>query len=183
MLGPGMPLALSGGESTSPASTPGLMSKILQEPPVDPARNYFSQQCVLLTGMASGVVDVPLAEGPQSHAYVMGRRDAYHVVVAHLASSRSLRDAAEKCAAFGRGVGDRNEAHPYGTDWCSGFSHAALEAAADITMYAASGVLPTVDVTRLRAARAAVRHVSPLGGSEWAQRAMLLDPPTSHHEW
>jgi hypothetical protein len=159
------------------------MSKIMQEPPVDPARNYFSQQCVLLTGMASGVVDVPRADGPQTHAYVMGRRDAFHVVVAHLASSRSLRDAAEKCAAFGRGVGERSDAHPYGTEWCSGFSHAALEAAADIAMYAASGMLPTVDAARLRAARAAVRHVSPLGASEWAQRALLLDPPRSHHEW
>jgi hypothetical protein len=33
------------------------MSKILDEPPVDPVRGYFSQQCVLLTGIASGVVE------------------------------------------------------------------------------------------------------------------------------
>ena len=169
-------------------SIPGLhrsghMSKILQEPHVDPARNYFSQQCVLLTGMASGVVEPPADEEPHSHSFTMGRRDAYHVVVAHLASSRSLRDAAEKCAAFGRGVGERADAHPYGADWCAGFSKAALEAAADIAMYAASGCLPSVDATRLRAARAAVRHVSPLGGGDWAHRSIMLDPPQSHHEW
>lgn len=159
------------------------MSKILQEPPVDPARNYFSQQCVLLTGMASGVVDLPPGDGPQSHGFIMGRRDAYHVVVAHLASSRSLRDAAEKCAAFGRGVGERADAHPYGAEWCAGFSHAALEAAADIAMYAASGSLPAVDAARLRAARTAVRHVSPLGGSDWVPPTVLHDPPHSHREW
>ena len=33
------------------------MSRILEEPPVDPVRSYFSQQCVLLTGIAAGVVD------------------------------------------------------------------------------------------------------------------------------
>lgn len=159
------------------------MSKIIQEPPVDPARNYFSQQCVLLSGMAAGAVDVPSCEGPQSHAFIMGRRDAYHVVVAHLASSRTLRDAAEKCSAFGRGVGERAEAHPYGAEWCAGFAQAALESSADIAMYAASGNLPTVDANRLRVARAAVRHVSPLGSSDWAQRSIMHDPPRSHHEW
>ena len=96
------------------------MSRILEEPPVDPARGYFSQLCVLLTGIASGVVEAPAGDGLQSPTFHMGRRDGYHVVVAHLASSRTLREAADKCLAFGRGVDERAEAHPYGPDWCHG---------------------------------------------------------------
>ena len=33
------------------------MSPILEEPPIDPIRSYFSQLCVMLTGIASGVVE------------------------------------------------------------------------------------------------------------------------------
>lgn len=159
------------------------MSRIAQDPPVDPARGYFSQMCVLYTGMAAGMVDPLPGEHGASASFLMGRRDAFHVVVAHLASSRTLREAGEKCAAFGRGVGERALSHPYGVDWCAGFADAAIEASLDLAMYAASGVLPSVDAARLRAARAAVRHVTPLGGTLTTQRALLEDPPQSHHEW
>lgn len=158
------------------------MSKILDEPPVDPVRSYFSQLCVMLTGIASGVVE-PLAHEPaRSAAYQMGRRDGYHVVVAHLASSRSLREAAEKCRAFGSGVGERAEAHPYGPEWCRGFAQATMDAVGDIAMYAATASLPTVDAAKLRAARSAARHLSPLPGL-WPARPAGLEPPRSHHEW
>jgi hypothetical protein len=158
------------------------MSKILEEPPVDPVRSYFSQQCVLLTGIASGVVEPFTGEPSRTSSFQMGRRDGYHVVVAHLASSRSLREAAEKCLAFGRGVDERADAHPYGPDWCHGFARATLDAARDIAMYAATETLPPVDKTRLRAARTAARHLSPLPGL-WPSRPAKQEPPRSHHEW
>ena len=158
------------------------MSKILEEPPVDPVRSYFSQLCVLLTGVASGVVEPSPGEPTRSSAYQMGRRDGYHVVVAHLASSRSLREAADKCLAFGRGVDERAEAHPYGPDWCHGFAQATLDAAGDIAMYAAAETLPSIDKARLRTARTAARHLSPLS-SLWPSRPASNDTPRSHHEW
>jgi hypothetical protein len=57
-----------------------------------------------------------------------------------------------------------------------------MEAAADIAMYAATEYVPPVDKARLRAARTAARHLSPLNG-------MFSPPPRppegnrSHHEW
>ena len=158
------------------------MSRILEEPPVDPARGYFSQLCVMLTGIASGVVEPSAGEALQSATYHMGRRDGYHVVVAHLASSRTLREASEKCLAFGRGVEERAEAHPYGPDWCHGFAQATTDAAHDIAMYAATTTLPPVDKARLRAARTAARNLSPLGGG-WPSQPVKLDPPLSQREW
>ena len=120
----------------------------------------------MLTGIASGVVEPSASDALRSPTYLMGRRDGYHVVVAHLACSRSLKDAAGKCIAFGRGVEERADAHPYGPDWSHGFAAATLDAASDIAFYAATQTLPPVDKTRLRAARAAARHVSPLA-SAW----------------
>ena len=159
------------------------MSRILEEPPIDPIRGYFSQLCVMLTGIASGVVEPPASEGLQSPTFHMGRRDGFHVVVAHLASSRNLREAADKCVAFGLGVEERADSHPYGPDWSHGFAQATTEAAADIAMYAATSTIPTVDKSRLRAARSAARHLSPLSGL-WTQRpAAGAQPPRSHHEW
>jgi len=158
------------------------MSRVLREPPVEPVRAFFSQQCVLLTGIASGVVEPTAGEPPRTSAYQMGRRDGFHVVVAHLASSRSLREAADKCVAFGRGVVERAESHPYGPDWCCGFSQATLDAADDIAMYAATETLPMVDRKRLQAARTAARHLSPLSGM-WPARPAKVEPPRSHHEW
>lgn len=140
------------------------MPTILPEPPVDPARSYFSQLCVLLTGIASGVVEPLATEALHSPSFHMGRRDGYHVVVAHLASSRTLREAADKCLAFGRGVAERGEAHPYGPDWSRGFASATIDAAQDIVMYAATETLPHIDRVRLHTARTAARHLSPLGG-------------------
>ncbi|WP_434480577.1 hypothetical protein [Gemmatimonas sp.] len=105
------------------------MSPILDEPPVDPIRSYFSQQCVMLTGIASGVVEAPAGDALHSPTYHMGRRDGLHVVVAHLASSRTLKEAADKCVAFGRGVEERADTHPYGPDWSQGFAQATMEAA------------------------------------------------------
>ena len=157
------------------------MSRILEEPPVDPLRSYFSQQCVLLTGIATGMVQAPEIEAAQSPTYQMGRRDGYHVVVAHLSASRTLREAADKCIAFGRGVEERAETHPYGPDWSRGFAKAALEAAQDIAMYAATSTLPPVDKARLRAARTAARHLSPLHGMYSPKPP--ADTPRSHHEW
>jgi hypothetical protein len=158
------------------------MSPILEEPLVDPIRSYFSQLCVMLTGIASGVVEAPAGDALQSPTYHMGRRDGLHVVVAHLASSRSLREAADKCIAFGRGVEERAEAHPYGPDWCQGFAQATMEAASDIAMYAATAYVPPVDKVRLRAARTAARHLSPLHGL-WSPKGSGHEPPRSHHEW
>jgi len=158
------------------------MSKVLSEPPVDPVRSYFSAQCVLMTGIASGIVEPLLGDATRTAAYQMGKRDGYHVVVAHLAASRSLREAAEKCLAFGRGVDERAEAHPYGPDWCHGFAQATLDAAGDIAMYAATASIPAIDKRRLRAARTAARHLSPLSGT-WPVRPAALEPPRSHHEW
>lgn len=159
------------------------MSRILEEPPIDPIRGYFSQLCVMLTGIASGVVEPPAGEALQSPTYHMGRRDGFHVVVAHLASSRSLREAADKCVAFGMGVEERADSHPYGPDWSHGFAQATMEAAADIAMYAATSTIPAIDKSRLRAARTAARHLSPLSGL-WSQRpAAGAQPPRSHHEW
>ncbi|MEP6780980.1 MAG: hypothetical protein ABJC26_13880 [Gemmatimonadaceae bacterium] len=152
------------------------MSKIIDEPAVEPARGYFSQLCVLFTGIASGVVEPEAHEGSHSLNYYMGKRDGYHVVVAHLASSRTLLEASEKCSAFGRGVEERGEAHPYGPDWCNGFANGTLEAASDIAMYAASGVLPAVDKARLKTARTAARNITPLPGA-WPT------PKSSHREW
>ena len=158
------------------------MSRILGEPPVDPARGYFSQLCVMMTGVAAGVVDATAAEASHSPSYHMGRRDGYHVVVAHLASSRTLREAADKCGAFGRGVAERADAHPYGPDWCRGFAAATSDAAHDIAMYAATGTLPTVDKARLRIARTAARHLSPLA-TGWAPKPLPVEQPRSPHEW
>ena len=61
-----------------------VMSNIIDEPPVEPARGYFSQLCVLYTGIASGMVDPIPTEVVQTPNYHMGMRDGYHVVVAHL---------------------------------------------------------------------------------------------------
>ncbi|MCC6241382.1 MAG: hypothetical protein IT353_01020 [Gemmatimonadaceae bacterium] len=158
------------------------MSKILEEPPVDPVRSYFSAQCVLMTGIASGVVAPTASDIGRTSAYQMGKRDGYHVVVAHLAASRTLREAADKCLAFGRGVDERAEAHPYGPDWCRGFAQATVDAAGDIAMYAATASLPTLDKRRLRAARTAARHLSPLS-SLWPTRPASNEPPSTHHEW
>jgi len=159
------------------------MSRILEEPPIDPIRGYFSQLCVMLTGIASGVVEPPAGEVLQSPSYHMGRRDGCHVVVAHLASSRNLRDAADKCVAFGMGVDERADSHPYGPDWSHGFALATMEAAADIAMYAATSIVPPVDKSRLRAARTAARHLSPLSGL-WPKRpAAGTQPPRSQREW
>lgn len=158
------------------------MSKILEEPPVDPIRSYFSQLCVMLTGIASGVVEAPAGEALQSPTYHMGRRDGFHVVVAHLASSRSLKEAADKCTAFGRGVEERADSHPYGPDWSHGFAQATMEASSDIAMYAATSSVPPIDKARLRAARTAARHLSPLHGL-WSPKPVVSEPPRSHHEW
>jgi hypothetical protein len=158
------------------------MSPILEEPAVEPIRGYFSQLCVMLTGIASGVVDPLDGEPLRSASYQLGRRDGYHVVVAHLASSRTLREAADKCVAFGRGVDERADAHPYGPDWCHGFAQATIDAAAEIAMYAATDSVPPVDPARLRAARTAARHLSPLSNA-WPLRPAAGDAPRSHHEW
>ena len=163
-------------------ATVRAMSRFVEEPPVDSARGYFSQLCVLLTGVASGVVEPAGSEVLQSATYHMGRRDGYHVVVAHLSSSESLKEAADKCVAFGRGVEERAKTHPYGPDWCRGFSHATMDAADDIAMYAASGSLPSVDKTRLGRARAAARFMSPLGSSR-PPRTVEVEPPLSQREW
>lgn len=159
------------------------MSSILEEPPIDPIRGYFSQLCVMRTGIASGVVEPPASEALQSPTYHMGRRDGFHVVVAHLASSRNLREAADKCVAFGLGVEERADSHPYGPDWSHGFALATMEAAADIAMYAATSTIPPIDKSRLRAARTAARHFSPLSGLWTQPPAAGAQPPRSHHEW
>lgn len=159
------------------------MSRILEEPPVDPIRSYFSQQCVLLSGIASGVVEAPASDALRSPSHHMGRRDGYHVVVAHLASSRTLKEAADKCVAFGRGVEERADAHPYGPEWSQGFADATMEAAADIMMYAATAYVPSVDKTRLRAARTAARHLSPLHGLWSPKPPAGSEQQRSHHEW
>jgi hypothetical protein len=158
------------------------MSPIVEEPPIDAIRAYFSQLCVMLTGIATGVVAPAADEAMLPATYHMGRRDGYHVVVAHLASSRSLREAADKCVAFGRGVEERATSHPYGPDWSRGFALATMDAASDIAMYAATTSVPTVDKARLRAARTAARHLSPLNGN-WAAKTPGSEPPRSHHEW
>jgi len=158
------------------------MSRILEEPPIEAVRGYFSQLCVMLTGIASGLVEPTAGDALRSPTYLMGRRDGYHVVVSHLACSRSLKEAAEKCIAFGRGVDERAEAHPYGPDWSHGFAEATMEAATDIAMYAATQTLPQVDKARLRAARAAARHVSPLSGS-WPSRPDKPDAPHVKRDW
>lgn len=162
------------------------MSRILEEPPVDPVRSYFSQLCVILTGMASGVLEPEATEARRTPAYQMGRRDGYHVVVAHLASSRSLKEASEKCVAFGLGVDERADAHPYGVEWCRGFTEATLDAAGDIAMYAATETLPAIDKNRLLIARNAARNMSPLSGM-WPVREAPsqapIEAPRSHHEW
>jgi len=157
------------------------MSKILEEPPVAPVRGYFSQLCVMLTGVASGLVEPSAGDSLRSPTYLMGRRDGYHVVVSHLACSRSLKEAADKCTAFGRGVEERAQAHPYGPDWSFGFAHATTDAAAEIALYAATGTLPPVDKVKLRAARAAARHASPLTGS-WPDRSATPAMPPVKRE-
>ena len=167
----------------APTRAERTMSRILEEPPTDAIRGYFSQLCVMLTGIASGVVEPAAADALQSPTYHMGRRDGFHVVVAHLASSSNLREAADKCRAFGMGVEERADSHPYGPDWSHGFGRATMEAAADIAMYAATSTVPSIDKSRLRAARTAARHLSPLSGL-WAQRPSAgAQPPRSHHEW
>jgi len=138
------------------------VSRCVAEPAIEPIRGYFSQLCVLLTGIASGGVDPRGEEAREAPAFQMGRRDGYHVVVAHLASSATLLEAADKCAVFGRGVEERAVAHPYGPDWSRGFAQATREAALDIAMYAATEIVPPVDQTRLHAARMAARYLSPL---------------------
>ncbi len=177
------------GWCTSPAVTsypslspPHEMSRILDEPSVDPIRGYFSQLCVMITGIATGVVHPPIEDRHWTLNYHMGRRDGYHVVVAHLASSRSLREAADKCLAFGRGVEERVDSHPYGPEWSRGFVRATLEAADDIAMYAASGFVPPVDRARLRVARTAARHLSPLHGL-LSPRTTAPDEQRSSREW
>lgn len=157
------------------------MSRILEEPSVDPIRGYFSQMCVLLTGIASGVVEAA-ADDVRSPSFQMGRRDGYHVVVAHLAASRTLKEAADKCIAFGRGVEERAEAHPYGPEWSYGFAQATMDAAADIALYAATTVVPSVDTARLRAARTAARHLSPLQAL-YTPRPSATDRSKSRREW
>lgn len=159
------------------------MSRFLEEPAIDPIRGYFSQLCVMLTGIATGAVEPLAEEAFRSRTYHMGRRDGFHVVVAHLASSESLREAADKCVAFGRGVGEGADAHPYGPEWAEGFAQATFEAAADLAMYAATATIPSVDKPRLRAARTAARHLSPLAAL-WSPRSVVgAEPPRSHHEW
>ena len=158
------------------------MSRILEEPPIDAVRGYFSQLCVMLTGIASGIVEPSAGDALRSPTYLMGRRDGYHVVVAHLACSRTLKEAADKCLAFGKGVEERAEAHPYGPDWSHGFAEATLDAASDIAMYAATQTLPAVDKARLRAARAAARHVSPLPGN-WPARPVKPETPPVRRDW
>lgn len=158
------------------------MSRILEEPAADPIRGYFSQLCVVLTGVATGVVRPPAGEEGRAPNYLMGRRDGYHVVVAHLASSRSLREAADKCVAFGKGVEERSSTHPYGPEWSEGFAAATLDAASDIAMYAASGVVPLIDQGRLRAARTAARHLSPLPGL-FAPKPRESEEPRGQREW
>jgi hypothetical protein len=162
------------------------MSRIVEEPPLEAARGHFSQLCVLMTGVAAGVVEPTAGESLQSPIYHMGRRDGYHVVVAHLASSLTLREAAEKCVAFGRGVEERAGTHPYGPDWCHGFAQATLEAASELAMYAATGTLPVVNKQRLRTARSAARHLSPFPASWTGPRGDTLDTPESRsspREW
>lgn len=159
------------------------MSRILEEPPIDPIRGYFSQLCVMLTGIASGVVEPPAGEALHSASYHMGRRDGFHVVVAHLASSSTLREAADKCIAFGMGVEERADAHPYGPEWSHGFSLATIDAAADIAMYAATSTAPSIDKSRLRAARTAARHLSPFSGL-WSQQSTAeTKPPRTNRQW
>jgi hypothetical protein len=153
------------------------MSRIVEEPPMEPARAHFSQLCVLMTGVAAGVVEPGPGDALQSPNYLMGRRDGYHVVVAHLASSATLRDAAEKCAAFGRGVAERSDSHPYGPEWCQGFAQATLDASSDLAMFAATCTLPPIDRARLRAARAAARHLSPYP-SVWPGPRTPISSPT-----
>jgi hypothetical protein len=137
----------------------------------------------MLTGIASGVVEPPTEGVFRSPSYHMGRRDGFHVVVAHLASSRNLREAADKCVAFGLGVEERADSHPYGPDWSHGFAQATMEAAADIGMYAATSSVPPIDKSRLRAARTAARHLSPLSGLWTPRPATGGEPPRNHHEW
>lgn len=157
---------------------------------MEPARAHFSQLCVLMTGVAAGVVEAAPGDALQSPNYLMGRRDGYHVVVAHLASSATLRDAAEKCAAFGRGVEERADSHAYGPDWCHGFAQATLDAAADLAMFAATCTLPPIDKARLRAARAAARHLSPYPSVAPSVRTPIssaaIEPPAApppRREW
>ena len=155
------------------------MSRIIEEPSVDPIRGYFSQLCVMLTGIATGVVHPPIEERSWSPNFQMGRRDGYHVVVAHLAASSTLREAAEKCLAFGNGVAERANTHPYGPEWSEGFAKATFDAAGEIAMYAASGFVPSVDRARLRAARTAARHLSPLHGLFTQKQSQPSQPSQS----
>ncbi len=156
------------------------MSRILEEPPIEPVRGYFSQLCVMLTGIASGLVEPTAGDALRSPTYLMGRRDGYHVVVSHLACSRTLRDAADKCLAFGRGVEERAATHPYGPDWSQGFTEATMDAASDIAMYAATQTLPLVDKARLRAARIAARHATMSGA--WPAKPVKPDAPSAHRD-
>ena len=151
------------------------MSRIVEDPPIEAARSHFSQLCVLLTGVAAGVVEPSAGESLQSPSYHMGRRDGYHVVVAHLASSRSLREAADKCVAFGRGVEERANTHPYGPDWCHGFAQATLDAAQDLAMYAATCTLPQLD--RQRAAVSPHRRETSLAVSQQLDHTAKLAGP------
>jgi hypothetical protein len=57
-----------------------------------------------------------------------------------------------------------------------------MEAAGDIAMYAAAAQLPPVDKVRLRAARTAARHLSPLHGL-WSPKAPGGEQARSHREW
>lgn len=155
------------------------MRRILDEPPIDPIRSYFSQLCVMLTGIASGGIDAIGSDAMLPPAFHMGRRDGYHVVVAHLAASASLREAAAKCEHFGMGVAERAEAHPYGPDWSRGFAHATLDAASELALYAATATVPPIDRRRLDAARAAVRHATPVHAlrSAYPSGIEAIQPP------
>lgn len=133
----------------------------------------------MLTGIASGGIEAVGGDAHLPPAFHMGRRDGYHVVVAHLAASTTLREAAEKCELFGLGVAERADAHPYGPDWSQGFAHATLDAASDIALYAATASVPPIDRQRLEAARAAVRHVTPVHAMRGGQHGGMgaIQPP------
>lgn len=158
------------------------MRRLLPDPPLEPLRTYCSQVCLLLTGVAAGVV--PPAEIDVRHpvARHMGRRDAYHLLLACLAMPGTPRQAADWALAFGERVDQWSGPLPYGTEWAAGFAEAAREAAADIMMYVATGTLPRLDAARLRAARMAARHLTPLG-KWWAARTLDSEAPRPRREW
>jgi len=155
------------------------MRRLLDEPPIEPIRSYYSQLCVMLTGIASGGIEAIGSDTLLPAAFHMGRRDGYHVVVAHLAASATLREAADKCEQFGLGVAERAEVHPYGPDWSQGFAHATLDAASELALYAATATVPPIDRRRLEAARAAVRQATPVHALRTAYQGGMaaVQPP------